>query len=155
VFCTTTAIFGSYGVLFAKCTSIVVQVAFSTNDFDIQYQFFIWLACSSICGSLNIYFLNKSLASGTVGFVIPVLHALSLVLQLALGGAFFDEYASFSLTKHLEFWPGVLVVLCCIALLSRDQARLLDKASSQAHEQNQSGENEQSQSGGMALLMRK
>lgn len=117
---TVAAIFATYSVLFAKCTSIVMQGALGAANFNIEYQFYLWAAGTCICGPLGLYFLHEALRNGQASFVIPVYQSLSTVFQLVVGGILFREYASFSLAKHLAFWPGVLLVLVSVVAFTRN-----------------------------------
>jgi len=116
---TVAAIFATYSVLFAKCTSIIMQDAVSAASFNIEYQFYLWMAGTCLCGPLGLYFLHEALKHGQASFVIPVYQSLSTVFQLVVGGILFREYASFSLAKHLAFWPGVLLVLVSVVAFTR------------------------------------
>lgn len=117
---TVAAIFATYSVLFAKCTSIIMQDAIGAANFNIEYQFYLWLAGTCLCGPLGLYFLHEALRHGQASFVIPVYQSLSTVFQLVVGGILFREYASFSLAKHLALWPGVLLVIVSVVAFTRN-----------------------------------
>lgn len=119
---TAAAIFATYSVLFAKCTSMILQAALVKDDFAFGYQFYLWLAGTCLCGPLGLYFLCEALRHGSASVVIPVYQSLGTVFQLVVGGILFREYADFGLAKHFAFWPGVLLVIVSVVVLTQSEA---------------------------------
>eukprot|EP00933_Yihiella_yeosuensis_P035026 TRINITY_DN2849_c3_g1_i1.p1 TRINITY_DN2849_c3_g1~~TRINITY_DN2849_c3_g1_i1.p1 ORF type:complete len:431 (-),score=31.77 TRINITY_DN2849_c3_g1_i1:310-1602(-) len=106
------AIFGSYAVLFSKCTSILIQEGghMSGHAWD-HWQLWLWIAAIVLCGISQIHFLNLALRRGDASFVIPAYEAIGILVQIVVGGIFFREYLAFTLGEHVRFWTGVAFVL--------------------------------------------
>eukprot|EP00931_Biecheleriopsis_adriatica_P101281 TRINITY_DN76459_c0_g1_i1.p1 TRINITY_DN76459_c0_g1~~TRINITY_DN76459_c0_g1_i1.p1 ORF type:complete len:368 (+),score=69.57 TRINITY_DN76459_c0_g1_i1:49-1152(+) len=130
--CMTASIFGSYSCLFAKCTSISMQIVLARTDAEDAlhalvalhwtYQFYLWLVFTSLCGAVQMYFMNESLRHGNASFVIPAYQSVGLVAQIVIGGILFQEFSEFTLQEQLLFWPGVLIVVASIGVITGDAA---------------------------------
>lgn len=117
------AIFGSYAVLFSKCTSMVVNSGVTSSIGDqsnlgatlgdrvSHWQFFVWAGATVLLGACQIYFLNENLRHSFASFVIPFYESFGLALRVTMGGIFFQEYQEFTFRQHAAFWPGIFVVL--------------------------------------------
>lgn len=113
------AISASYAMMFAKCTSSLVQATLVTKHNEIRHQFFLYFCLTLVCGLSQIHFLNESVKHGDASFVVPVYESTAMAIQIVVGGILFHEYEDFSWQHHLCFWPGVLIVLCGIVALTK------------------------------------
>lgn len=113
------AISAAYAVIFSKCTSTLVSVSISSGVSQIKNTFFVYAILTFVCGLSQIHFLNVALKKGLPAFVVPCYETSAMALQIVVGGMLFQEYAQFSLFRHLVFWPGVLTVVVGVLLLCK------------------------------------
>lgn len=129
----TAAIFGTYAVIFSKCTSMVVQSSVLEHEDGVgRWQFYLWAGLTLLFGLLQISFLNESLRHGKASFVIPAYQSMSMALQIVVGGIFFREYSRFKREDHLRFWPAVVLVVIGVVALTRSAQLHEEEAEAQA-----------------------
>jgi len=121
---TAGSIFGCYSALFAKCTSIIFQTTILRGDFEVPIvEFYLLGAMCFMCGAFNVYYFNKALGIGDISFVLPFNRALGTLLQMVIGGVFFEEYEDFTRERHLLFWPGVGITIVGTVVLTMATTR--------------------------------
>lgn len=116
---TMASISASYAVLFSKCCSTLVQVSIASGHTQVRGDFFLYGVFAVLCGLSQIHFLNEALKHGESTLVIPGNESLCIAIQIAVGGILFQEYRHFTWQHHLYFWPGVVVVLGAVAVLTK------------------------------------
>lgn len=112
---------GAFATLLLKLVSealsdvVVKQEAWSPGPAALS------LVCLAFFSPFELYLLNSLIAGSPVTFAVPIYESLLIVLNVTMGGTFFEELA------HLDdfagaFVAGVLLVGLGVCLLSLDHA---------------------------------
>ena len=66
----------------------------------------------------QLYLLNAALASSTLNLAVPAYQSFIILLTIASGGIFFQEFADYTAASAIAFFAAVIAVMTGLAILS-------------------------------------
>lgn len=115
------AALGSVVQLLAKGTMQLLRLTF---DGETQLEFvstWVLIGCLLLCAITNVHFLNLALREADSLTVIPTYFVLNTALTVVGGLIFFETYHQFSLRSFALFIASVLVTLCGVLVITKEQ----------------------------------
>lgn len=111
-FCAASALVGAFAVINAKCLSMLIQVASSTdrNEFAMA-PFYIILVGWLLFVAFWLRRLDMGFELYPPLFVIPVVQCLFIFFSIVCGGIFFQEFNNFDGGQWAGFTAGVVCIL--------------------------------------------
>lgn len=118
VYCALSGLFGGQNILFGKMVAeLLRQTMIGNNQMGNWVTYlFIFIMFSTIFCQLN--FLAKALSYFDVLFVVPLFQCFFILTSTVAGGAYFSEFAGFSLEQALVFPLGIICTLIGVKILS-------------------------------------
>lgn len=115
------AALGSVVQLLAKGTMQLLRI---TIDGQTQFEFvstWVLIGCLLLCAITNVHFLNLALREADSLTVIPTYFVLNTALTVVGGLIFFETYHQFSARSFTLFFSSVLVTLCGVLVITKQQ----------------------------------
>lgn len=115
------AALGSVVQLLAKGTMQLLRLTF---DGETQLEFvstWVLIGCLLLCAITNVHFLNLALREADSLTVIPTYFVLNTALTVVGGLIFFETYHQFSTKSFILFVASVLVTLCGVLVITKQQ----------------------------------
>lgn len=127
---------GSLTQVFMKIISTTIRVSFQegvgaadgsrSRHFWREPLFYISLCGLVSCGPAQLYLLNSTLASSSLTFAVPAYQSLIIILTIASGGIFFNEFSQYDLHDAARFLAAVMLVMVGLAVLSHQHKERVD-----------------------------
>ena len=105
--------------VFMKVLSSAVRVG-TRDGASLWREPLLYIAAGGLATSAptQLYLLNSSLASSSVTLAVPAYQSLVIILTIATGGIFFQEFAGYTPAAAASFVAAVLMVMAGLAVLS-------------------------------------
>lgn len=110
---------GAQSVLFAKCVvELVVGVIKKRGNAFVHFQPYLIILAVCACVFLQIKWLNDGLKRFDASYIVPVFVSFWIILSVASGMIFYQEYLGMKAHQIGLFALGVVLTIAGVALLS-------------------------------------
>lgn len=110
---------GAQSVLFAKCVvELVVGVIKKRGNAFVHFQPYLIIVAVCVTVFLQIKWLNDGLKRFDASYIVPVFVSFWIVLSVASGMIFYQEYVGMKPHQAALFSVGVILTIAGVALLS-------------------------------------
>jgi len=118
-YCALSGCFGAQDLLFGKMVAELVMRTFAGDNQMIYGLTYVFIVCMLISVVCQLHFLATALNCFDALYCVPVFQCVFIVVTTLAGGAYFAEFARFSLTQSIVFPIGMACTLGGVLVLSQ------------------------------------